>query len=333
MIKPKYNIDELKHNGDSDEEHARLRGIFEDIKQRSKDGESIAVLERDFFCSSLYMLKEGNVNEYPICYDWRFKWLFYRYWYDLDGTSIHEYVEGLGTAKPTRTQIDRELEELRLFADEWLLTVQDTKLSSDGLKDAAKETRDELKALEKDPQFNEYGFFRQCFRYERFKLSVLLRLKFAYLISEEIFATVGADEISFNLIGQQLIFNKYSCIHILNRHYAKDQKVVNRNKSFHEKIVPPRKLPEILAEVISSIENSGVYVVQDHNKIYLKYKECDFALWSEVKYKQLKGSIGNIPFNRIQTFYPIESTSELKDLTLNYVEVRINDDLSVYLKK
>lgn len=332
MIAPKYTQDDLRHHGDSEEEHQRLRGIFNEIRARAKSNQPIAVIESEFFCSNLYMLKEEKVSSYSICDDWRFKWLFYRYWYDLDGTSAHEYVDGLGKAKPSSAQIDSDLKNLQLFADNWFQLVQDNTIASDGLKDAAKETRDELKALDKEPEFNEYGFLRQSFRYERFKLALLLRLKFAYLISEEIFAKHGSPEIVFTLNGEQLIFNKYSCIHIINRHYAKDQKVVNRNKSFHDTIMPPRELPEILSHIIQTIDASGAYIGQDHKKVYLRYKGYDFALWSEVKYKQQKGIKGNIGFNRIQTFYPVELNSELNTLKTEYSIIKLTDDLSVYTK-
>jgi hypothetical protein len=335
IILSKYTKEQLKHklNDDSEEEHRRLREIFSEIKVRVMGKTQISIAETEFFCTSVKMLQtEGGVRDYCACDDWRFKWLYYRYWHDLDGLGDHKFPKGGKYIQPSRSEIEIELDELQLFGEEWYTVIQDSKISLGGLKEAAKETRDELKQLDKEPIFNTFGFLVRNLKYDRWRWAILIRLKYSYLLNEEIFETYGKEEVEFKLNGQVLVFTKYAGLHIINRHYARAQKVINLGKSFHSETIPPRKLITLVEKFIDWIESSGLYRCDNIFKIFFNYREMDFALWSEVQYKQKKGFKGNIAYNRIQTLYPIELHQDTNDLATNYSQHKLNEEFSIYLK-
>ncbi len=327
-----YTSEELQQRGDTPSEHLRMRTIFEEMKSRLATGGELSPIEGEFYCFSVTLLRnEGRVEDHFCCNNWRFKMLFLRYWHDLDGTGNHEYTDGTRMIQPTPSQIEQDLKDLALFSEEWNQTIQITNHSEESLKYVAKETRDELKALRKEPVFNLTGYLIESRLYDRQKQSILNRLKYAYLMSEEIFDREGTTEISIPINGQQLVFNKYSSVHIINRHFAGGQKVVNLDKTFNSKDLLPNDLINQLRQFIRLIDASGLYINNDIMKIRFQYKGHLYSLWSQVAHKQVRGSTQNIPYNRIQTLYPVKDQDELDEINRSYILREINFEFSVYV--
>lgn len=86
-----------------------------------------------------------------------------------------------------------------------------------------------------------------------------------------------------------------------------------------------------LKDIFDTIEQSGLYANNNIGNVHFKYKGIDYAIWINERTKQIKGQ-GNVKFNRLETFYPLEE-KEINKLNNNFDYCQINDEVGIYIKK
>jgi len=330
MSKPTYKIDELKFKNDSFDEQIRTRTIFESLKEKAIKLEPLCEFEKDFFCQCLSVsrLNDGSLEDFKCCENYKFKIAYLAYFHDLSGFGNYEKVKGHQYYTPNRREIDRDIEYLSSVADEWLNTINIANHKEELLQQISAETREDIKEFSKSKGF--LLFRKDKLNYKINFRKTLLQSKFIYCLALKIFEMFDKKEFILTLNGQEIEMNEYSIIHILNRHYAQITKP-NSRKSFHNEDFIPQYLNKQLGEIFSLIDSSGLYKDPIH-KISFKYKNVNYLIYVQKRFKQVKGNKGNIEYNRLETFYPIIESKENSDLITNFECHKINDDLSIYSK-
>ena len=326
-----YNIEDLDLKNDSEEEQIRTRKIFEDLKVKAQKGEELTEHEKDFFCQGvkLSQLDDGKIEDYNCCGNFKFKHTYLSYFHDLTGYGSYQKVRGTELYTPQRPEIENDLKFLESDVSQWNATISKTNHSDDLLQQISKETRNDLKTIEKNK--GRLLFRRDKAKYMLNKRATLLQSKYIYCMALQIFEMFDKQEFIIQLNGFNIEINEFSIIHIVNRHYSEITKS-NPTKSFHNEDFEPRYLNKQLGVIFNQIDESGIYQGQSINKIAFKYKNVDYQIWINERDKQIKGK-GNVKYNRLETFYPITDTSELSKLNSDFALTKINDDLSVYIKK
>ncbi len=326
-----YSIEELDLRNDSEEEQIRTREIFENIKKRCQDGESVSEHEKDFFGLGvkLSLKDDGKIEDYSCCDNYKFKMIYLSYFHDLSGRGKYEKVRGKTIYDVGEKEKNRDISYLSQVANSWQNVINTTNHSNELLKHISKETREELKEVEKNKGM--LIFRRDKERYQLNKKRILLQSKYIYCTALLIFEMFDNKDFILNLNSQDIEINEYSIIHILNRHFSEITKQ-NFNKSYHGEDFKPKYLNKQLKEIITIIDESKVLDGKDINNVNFRYKEKDYAIWINKRTKQEKGK-GNIEYNRLETFYPIEDKEEIKKISDNFNYHQINDDIGVYVKK
>ncbi len=326
-----FSISELVLENSSDEEQIRTRKIFEALKIKAKNNEFLTEHEKDFFCHGvkLSLLSDGNINDYDCCKNFKFKYFYLIYFKDLLGSGIYEKTKGMYLYKVGKNEVERDIKYLANEEREWLKTIRKENHSNELLKQISKETRDEIKNLKKSEGLLIFNRDKR-----RFKLqirSLILQSKYIYLTVLEIFEMFDSDDFVLGLNGQNIEITEYSIIHILNRHFAQITKPTS-SKSFHTTDFKPKYLNSQLKEIVSTIDSSGLLTSMPINKVAFRFKEMDYFMWVNKRFKSIKGK-GNVEYNRVETFYPIIEKTEKVQLNLEYDCRKINNELSVYVKK
>lgn len=326
-----YNIEDLELKDDSVEEQERTRQIFEDLKSKAINGEFLSEYEKEFFSTGvlLSILDDGELEDYSCCENYKFKIIYLVYFHDLSGFGTYQKLKGTSYYIPGRKEISKDLEFLKEIEIKWQNTINKTNHDNELLQQISKETRKDLKEIEK--QKGRLYFRKDKLRYNLAKSSTLLQSKYIYCMSLQVFEMFDKKEFILSLNGEEIEINEYSIIHILNRHYSQITKY-NSKKSFHTKEFEPRYLNKQIGEIFKDIDASGCLIGKSINKIAFKYKHVDYLIWVQKKTKQIKGK-GSVTYNRLETFYPVTDMKELKQLKEMYNPVQINKDLSVYVKK
>lgn len=326
-----YDRVELDLKDNSESEQIRTRKIFEDLKAKAERGEKLTEHESDFFCQGvkLSLLDDGNIDDYNCCSNYKFKTTYLVYFRDLLGNGIYEKVKGTSLYNPDYNEINKDIEYLKRVEADWLSTINITNHSDELLKQISKETREELKNLEKTK--GRLLFKRDKLNYVKNKRSIILQSKYIYCTALEIFEMFDKKEFLLNLNGKEIEINEYSIIHILSRHFAQTTKPLNK-KSFHIEDIEPRYLNKQLKNIFQDIDVAKLLNGKSINKIAFQYKNIDYLIWINEQTKQIKGK-GNVQFNRLETFYPVEEQADIKDLKENYSLETIKEDLKVYVSK
>jgi hypothetical protein len=225
-----------------------------------------------------------------------------------------------------------DLKYLKEKALEWLEVIKKKNHAEQLLLQKAKEARLELKALEESPEFKNGFLFGGRNRFNQKCDAILLQSKYLYCMAKEIFETFDEHEFILNLNDETIEINEYSIVHILNRHYSQLTKQYPTSKTFHSEDFSPRYLNKQLAAIFAQIDKSEILRGHTVRKIAFKHKGTNYLVWTEVQTKSVKG-IGNVRYNRLETFYPIGENEVLQDLHLNYDCIPVNEELFVYRKK
>jgi hypothetical protein len=326
-----YKIEELDLKNDSEEEQIRTREIFENIKERCKKGEPVSEHEKDFFGLGvkLSLKDDGKIEDYSCCDNYKFKMIYLSYYHDLSGKGEYEKVKGKTIYKVGEREKKTDISYLSQVASSWQNVINITNHSNELLKQISKETREELKEVEKNKGM--LIFRRDKERYQLNKRRILLQSKYIYCTALLIFEMFENKDFVFNVNGQDIEINEYSIIHILNRHFSEVTKQ-NFNKSYHGEDIKPKYLNKQLKEIMTIIDESKHLDNQNINNINFRYKGVDYAIWINKRMKQEKGK-GNVEYNRLETFYPIKNKEELEKLNDEYDYRQINNDIGVYVKK
>jgi hypothetical protein len=326
-----YNIDELILKDGSEEEQARTRIIFENLKHKAINGEKLSEHESIFFCRGVNIstIGDGKIEDYTCCSNYKFKSIYLVYFRDLSGNSSYEKINGLTTYLPAKLEVSKDLNYLKCIEIEWYNIVCNTKHKDELLKQITTETRNELKQIE-----NSKGallFNIDKINYSLSKSATLLQSKFLYCTALEIFEMFEKKEFLLYLNGNEIVINEYSIVHILNRHFAHITKP-NSIKSFHNSDFTPRLLNKHLKSIFEDIDKSKLLLDISINKIAFQFNNIDYHIWIHECVKYLKGR-GKVKFNRLETFYPVKDSKEINDLKQNFKLEVINENLKVYIDK
>lgn len=327
-----YKIDQLDIKDSSPEELNRTRNIFENLKQRAIKKDALTEHEKDFFCNCIELskLSDGNLDDYYCCENYKFKNTYLYYFFDLSGFGNYQKVKEASYYIPNQKEIYSDIEFLKNIAKSWNEIIKVTNHKNDELlNQISKETRESLKEFDKRKQY--LYFKKEREKFELDKLSLLLQSKYIYCLSLLIFEKFNKEDFILKLDCKELEINEYSIIHILNRHYSQITKP-NSTKSFHNDDFQPDYLNVKLKQIFEDIDKTGFFTNKPINKIGFIFKNVKYLIWVNERTKQVKGK-GNIQYNRIETFYPVQEQQDL-DLLNNVFELKtVNDDLRVYIPK
>lgn len=148
----------------------------------------------------------------------------------------------------------------------------------------------------------------------------------------EVFEAFDSTDFVLHLNNNDIEIKEYSVIHIRNLHYARTTKKHHLNKSYHNQDFNPRLLNLQLKPIFDKIDQSGKYNGESLHKIAFRYLNVDYLIWTDVRTKQVRGK-GNIPYRRLNTFYPVEDPGALQDLSKNYDLQIIDQELSVSVRR
>lgn len=326
-----YKIEELDPRNDSEEEQIRTRHIFEDIKARAINGDEISEHEKDFFSLGvkLSLKKDGKLEDYECCDNYRFKTLYLTYFHDLSGQGSYQKVgKGRVYLASLREVLD-DINYLSRVAYKWNKIIENERHTNELLRQISQETREELKKISKHKR--PLLFRKEKEEYTIRRREILLHSKFIYCTALMILEMFEKDDFILRLNDHEIEINEYSIIHILNRHFAQ---IVKKDftKSYHIKDVVPKYFNKTLKDIFIRIEQSGLYKGQSIENINFQYKGKNYAVWTHKRYKQRQG-VGNVEYYRLETFYPIENTKVLDLLNNEYEIKNVDAELSVYIKK
>lgn len=245
------------------------------------------------------------------------------------GTGVYEKIKGTSLYNPDHKEITKDIEYLKQVESDWLSTIRIANHSDELLKQISKETREELKNLEKSKGL--LLFNRDKLNYIQNKRAIILQSKYIYCTALEIFEMFDRKDFLLSLNGKVIEINEFSIIHILSRHFAQTTKPLNK-KSFHIEDIEPRYLNKQLKNIFDDIDSSNLLNGKPLNKIAFQYKNIDYMIWINERTKQILGQ-GNTKFNRLETFYPVVDKVDIEDLKENYTLEIINEELKVYVRK
>ena len=185
------------------------------------------------------------------------------------------------------------------------------------------EVRRDLKSLDSQPEFTSDPYFRGRFFYRYRRWALLLRAKWIFHLSQEIFETQNNKPEVFYINGHQVELSEYSLIHIVNRHFVQLVLSYPTGKSYHTGIFDPRGLGKQINSIFAEINNN--YIMARIDKVFFVFKSCIYAMWIADKIKHVKGK--NVPYKRLETIYPIEDQRELMRIQNEYREIKITNEI------
>lgn len=330
-----FQIDELRIKDNTEVEQKRLRKIFEAIKERAIKQEQITEKEKDFFCLAVKISQDndGTWEDFPWCDNYKFKTLYLTYFHDLSGGSTFYKVNGTTIYKVNPNEAQQDLQYLYDKSDEWDLVVQKKNHSAQLLQQISAEARNkELKNLNNLPEFKNDPNTKGSFRYIFKRRAILLQSKYLYCIALEFFETLKPSDLLFEVNSIQIEFNEFSLVHILNRHFSEVVKQYNTKKTFHNEDFKPKILSVQLKEILRDIDASKLLWGKSIDKIGFQQNGIDYLIWTKEREKAVKGK-GNIPYRRLETFYPLLDAKEKNNLISACELISINKTLSIYVPK
>ncbi|HMV89119.1 MAG TPA: hypothetical protein PK325_04570 [Cyclobacteriaceae bacterium] len=330
MAYTRHQLDEAWGHEDKSE-NGPSRKIFLELLARAKKNEKLTFAEAEYLCNALRFTKldDEGPGDFKICDDYIFRNLYLRYVFDLNGvTPIKKNKTEFTPVAEKRI----EVQKLDEFFQDWEKVVERSNHPNQALNYLSKETRSEIKELEKLPEFNQYGFLRRCNHFDYRKKKIVLHSKFIYIKYQEVMSELSEADQTYELNGEQIEFTEYSFIHILFRHYAEIVKQTPNNKSYHIPDFSPDEIVGRLKEIFKRIDESTKFVGQPIHEVNFRFKGVIYRIWINDRIKSVKGK-GNVVFNRLETFFPLAEKTELEDLKNNFIELEIDPELSVFTTK
>ena len=330
MAYSRKQLDEAWGHQDKSE-NGPSRKIFLELLGKAKKKDKLSYAEAEYLCNALNFTKmdDGKPQDFEDCGDYLFRHLYLRYAFDLNGvTPIKKNKNEFTPVAEKRI----EVEELERISQTWETIIQQSNHPNQALNYLAKETRSDIKDLEKQPEFNNYGFLRRCNHFDFRKKGIVLHSKFIYCKYQEVLSELSDADRIFILNGTEIEFNEYSYIHILSRHYAEIIKQTPNNKTYHIPDFSPDEIVPQLNEIFKEIESSGKFQRQSIHEVNFRFKGNLYRIWINERIKSVKGK-GNVKYNRLETFFPLADREMLEDINTNFVEEKITEEISVFIKK
>lgn len=327
-----YEVSELNLKNASEEEQLRTRVIFENLRERARKNEILLEREKDFLCMGLKISNwdDGKREEFSACENSIFKELYLTY--------FHNNLEGpFFKARKGKAVEVSELEKIKDFktlmniSDSWLQQLEIENHKEPVIQELSIETRRDLKKLNQKYSGLNKIFKRQKDDFRLKKDKIILQSKFIFLLVKSVIENNDSKDFEIQFSNEIIEFGIYSLVHIISRHYAEPIKG-DEDKTYHYDNFYPTELHLDLKDILVEIDKLNIVDINLTDRIVFKFKNVIYKLWIQKRFKQVKGK-GNIKIFRIQTFYPIYSETDLKDISENYNETEISENLSVFVNK
>jgi hypothetical protein len=150
-------------------------------------------------------------------------------------------------------------------------------------------------------------------------------------MAKEILEETDSADCNMLLCGEEIIFNDFSVIHILNRHFAEITKQFKLGKDYHPEDVKPRILSKQIKEIVEKIDKSKLLTKQVKTEINLRYKGQIYQLWAEWKERYIAGHTGPVRYKQLQSFFLVSSVDVLRKIERDYREEILSPELSVFV--
>ncbi len=328
-----YKPDELEFKSPEDWE-SRGYAILDSLEIKCINKEVLSEHEKDFLCGAMNFPNPTweNLDACECCKNYKFKTLYLTYFQGLAGgrryIKFSKDIRGPKVVLPEEAALD--LQYLERKGLEWETTIKKTNHKEALLQEISKEARLNLKDFNNTQDVKNDIIRKGSRLYFYKKLGILLHSKYIYLVCLGIRETLDSNNNLIYLNGEVIEFTEYSLIHIIQRHFAQLAKQYNTGKTFHNKDFKPKILGKQLKEIIEKIDKSTLLLNKPIKKIGFNFLGKDYLVWTESKTKSIIGK-GNVPYKRLQTFYPVEDISQLTVLKNNSDLVTITPELSVYI--
>lgn len=279
----------------------------QELHSRIKRGESLTKEEYAFFCDCL---KFENLSFLPFCYDQYFLRMFFS-----RNSEPHGQLDFLNVIDNLNYNI---------FIQEWNCVVGKTNHSEQLLQTVAKETRAELKILQKQFQNTNPCILPDL---ERSKFQMLEWSRFRYIKIKEIFELdIKAEDYKLILNNEQIIYKYSSLSHILTRHYGGIMKPYATNKDHFTEDIHLNQIHIFLKDIFKKIDNSGYYKLDSIKEINFRFNNKIYRVYTEYE------NSGYAKTLTIKTFFPIGDRQMLNKLEEVFIERIIDHGLSVFVK-
>ena len=327
-----YEVSELNLKNASEEEQIRTRIIFEDLRERARKNEILLEREKDFLCMCLKIsnLEDGNREEFSACENSIFKELYLTYFHNnLEGPF---FKASKGKAiEVSEIEKAKDFKTLMNISDSWLKQLEIENHKEPVLQELAIETRRDLKKLNQKYSGLNKIFQKQKDDYKLKKDKIILQSKFIFLLVKSVVENNDNKDFEIKFSNEIIEFGIYSLVHIVSRHYAEPIKA-DEDKTYHYDNFYPTELHLDLKDILTEIDKLNKIDINKTPNIVFKFKNVIYKLWIQKRFKQVKGE-GNVEIFRIQTFYPIYSETELKEISENCTEYKISENLKVFINK
>jgi hypothetical protein len=322
----KYTPNELEYYLRKSEDIAKSEYVFLDLLERAKQ-KDLSYTEARYFCT---ILKHTYVNygipqEFDVCREHIFNDLYRIFYKDFHG--ITELKDKWGNILSIGQKRDG-LKQLEAYYEEWQQFLE-SKNTDDFTKQVAKETKNEIKSLSRNPLFYLSGIFYKSNLFKSKNKATFLRSRYLRNMMFEHIDRYG-EEITIHFDNRSIEFNLYSLVHIYFRHYAQIIKQTELEKSFHNDDIHYSHIGVQLKDILEKIDVLKIKL-DNERSIVFKYKRRFYCIWiSPEKFKSVKGVSEVKKYFRIDTFYPIENQQELEKC-YKMDEIKIDEEL--YLLK
>ncbi len=320
-----YTDKELKIFGDTRNGVDPIKSlkIFEELKEVAQKGGAMSEEEKLTFCIAASNSDLSNVNNnYECCKDVKF-WIIYLT-YAIGIAGGYEYKKfDPEKAKNFRgnsdifnlkdflsivpiDEVNRDLEFLYDIAALWEPVMLKPNHSDPLLKVLSKETRDELKELDRTVQNDPYA--KGKFKYKMERRAVLLHSKYIHRTVKSILEKYDKAQFVIKLWDVEVHITILSLVHIIRRHFAQGVRkfIPYTDTSYHNEDVQVMELPIFLKEVFLTITELAIDEIISIEKVIFAYNNTTYFVCIKNENSPLEGI--NSKIWRLVTFYPITNT-------------------------
>lgn len=275
-------------------------------------GEKITLAEEQFVCSVIKQLRDTDgkiyteIKDVEFCKNYRFRSTYILFFNDLNGNrDIVDYDGILTTAKKSE-----DVNYLHNEYQNWASKINAQLNGNDLFSFVASETLHQIKILKK---FSVTSLMGSRY-FEYLKKSITLHGKYVFLTVKEFYEELNAQEQIIKIKHLNILIDPYSYVHILFRHYSKNIKKHQLDKSYHfDHNIDFKNIPLVLNDILNCYKNEIDHTHFNEQNIYVKINDTIYAIWFRKIIKNNKGNV-KLEYLRVQTFYPVEAQYEVEKI-------------------
>lgn len=272
------------------------------LQRRLEDGHELSYEDQYYYCDGL---KWEYVASYPLCEDvFYFKAYMNRENFDYGSLKVNYTKEN-----------ENRFEQI---VRDWDIQIKSSNATDSYILAEKAELEKELKILNRQKSkivsIDDKDYF-DALAWSKFRF---LRVKKNFKLD------IKADYYSLWLNGNEILFDFKACSHILARHFAHGKKTYKADQDHFYSVFDPFHLHLDLEQIFKAIDQSGLYAKDDIQNLTIRKKDQLYKIITR------NYNYGSFIKKRIVTFYPLSKVSELSNLSRDYKEKMVTDDLSVF---